>query len=223
MPIPVLAGLALGIGGAVGKMFGRGKANRKMDELLSQDPSYSANPIANERLSLAKTLLNARMPGASSVERNLLASQQNRFENINRNATSGAQAIAAANMVSGQTDRSLMNLGVEEAQDYQRRYGNLVNAQEGVIREGDKVYDDTLRRYGNRFQVNAAQNENRQNTWGDISNLGFGVANFGLAGGFDNMFGGGRQTQSAPGISQRSRIASMQAGRPQSVLRRFQQ
>lgn len=183
-----LIGLGLGLGGIIGKMIGRKKANREMDALLMKDPKYQKNPIAEQRLGLARTLLNARMPGAVSAEKNILSNQANQVGVVQRNATSGAQAIAATAGIGGQTNQSITDLGMVEAQDYQRRLNNLFNAEEGVIAEDDKVYSDQLRRYGNVFQAAGAKNENRQNTWGDISNLGFGLMDFGLAGGFKNLF-----------------------------------
>lgn len=187
MPLPLIAaGIATGLVGAIGKMFGRGKANRQMNSLLARDPTYAENPIARQRMSLAQMLLNARMPGAASAERNILENQANKLYNVNRNATDASQAIAAAQGVGAQTDQAFTNLGIDEANDYQRRLSNLNQAQEGLIAEGDKVFGDQIRRFGNEFQVRAAQNENRQNTWGDISNFGFSLANMGATGLFNS-------------------------------------
>jgi hypothetical protein len=183
-------GLAGGLVGAIGKMFGRGKANRQMDKLLREDPQYSANPLAAERLQLARTLLNSRMPGAASAERNILTGQAGQIGNINRNATDASQAIAAAAGVGADTNNAFEGLANQEAMDFQRRQGNLSNAQEGMIQEGDKVFNDQVRRFDNKVAVRGAQNQNRQANWGDVSNLGFGLMDFGMSGGFDKMFGG---------------------------------
>ena len=53
-----LIGLGIGLIGGIGKMFGRGKANREMDKLLAKNPVYNENPLARQRLGLAQTLLN---------------------------------------------------------------------------------------------------------------------------------------------------------------------
>lgn len=192
----MLASFATGLGGAVGKMFARGKSNREMRRLEGEDPEYKSNPLAAERLAIARSLLNARTPGAARVERNIYANQGNQIANIMQNATDSSQALALASQAYGQTGSQLQQLGLNEEQDYQRRYNNLVEAQQGAITEGDKVYNDTLRRYDNRVNFAQAKSENRQNTWGDISNLGFALTNFGFAGGFEKMFGGG--AKSAP-------------------------
>lgn len=188
MGLPLLVGLGVGLAGAIGKAIGRGKANKQMDTLLAKNPVYSENPLAKQRLGLAQTLLNARMPGATAVERNLFTNQATQLNRLDRGATDASQALAAAAGIGAQTDTSLNQLGIAEAQDYQRRLSNLTSAQEGVIQEGDKVFQDQTRRYNDEFSVRGAQQQNRQNTWGDISNFGFSFAN--MAAQNPGMFGG---------------------------------
>lgn len=185
-----LPGIGLGIGliGAVGKIFGNAKANRQLRKLQGEDPIYNANPIAAERLSLAQTLLNARMPGAARAERNIYANQGNQFGNINRNATDSSQALALGAATLGQTNNAFGDLALNEEQGYQQRYQNLMGAQQGMINEQDKVFGDQERRFGNKVQIQGAQNANRQNSWGSVSNAGFALADFGMNGGFDSMF-----------------------------------
>ena len=179
-------GMGIGVLGSIGKMISRGQANRDMKSLISRNPAYQENPLAQQRLSLAQTMLNARMPGSLQAERNIYGSQANQLANVNRNATDASQALAMGAAAQGATNDAFTNLGMQEAGDYQRRYGNLVNAQEGVINEGDKVYQDQVRRYGDETQLRGGIAANRANTWGDVSNLGFGLADFGMAGGFNN-------------------------------------
>lgn len=191
MPLPLLAlgGLVTGLVGAIGQASQRKKSNAQLEKLIGQDPSYTANPIAAKRAALAKSLLFARMPGAASVERNIYGNTANQVGNIQKNATDASQAIAAASGAFAQGDQAFNQLGINEAQDFQRRYGNYDAAQEGVIREGDKVYNDQVRRFGDLVNIRGAQQENKSNLWKDISNFGTGLTNFGLAGGFQGMFG----------------------------------
>lgn len=182
MPLAAI-GLGVGLIGGVAKLFSAGSANRKLDQLASQDPAYTANPLAAQRLGLAQTLLNARMPGAATAEKNISNTQANTLAQDQRSATSGSQLIATAGGVQGQTNQAFSNLGQAEAQDYQRRYANLGEAQQGQINEQQKVYQDQVRRFGDLAQIRGAQNQNTQNAWSSLSNAGFGLANFGLAGG----------------------------------------
>lgn len=189
MPLGAALGLITGIGGAVSKLFGRKKANRALDELLTHDPTYQRNKTVDSRLGLASTLLNSRMPGAATVERNIYGNQANQFGQINRNATDASQAIAAAAGTQAGADQAFNKLGLEEEQDYQRRYGNFTNAQESSINEDDKVYQDQVRKFGVLAQIRGAQSGNNTAGAQDVSNLGFGLADFGLNGGFSNFFG----------------------------------
>lgn len=191
MPLPLLAiGAGLGLVGGIGKMIGRGKANREMNKLLAQDPTYKENPLAKQRLGLAQQLLNARMPGAASAERNIYSNQANQLSNLQRNATDSSQLLALGSGAFGQANQAFNNLGEAEAQNYQQNVQNLNQAQQGVINEGDKVYQDQVRRWGDMAQIRGAQNANRQANWGDVGNLGFGLANFGMSGGMNGLFGG---------------------------------
>jgi hypothetical protein len=179
-----IAGAGLGLIGGIANMFGNRKSNKRLEELIRMNPQYKENPLAREQMGLAQTLLNARMPGAAAAEQNIYQNQANTFGQINRNATDASQALALAAAGQGQTNQAFGNLATQEAQDYQRRYGNLAQAQQGVINEGDKVYQDQVRRFQDLASIRGAQNANRQNTASSLSNLGFGVMNLGLAGGF---------------------------------------
>lgn len=179
MPVAAI-GLGIGLIGSIGQMVAAGKANKQLEALSKTDPKYSQNPVAAQRLGLAQTLLNARMPGASYVERNIYGNQANQEANIERNATSGSQGLAMGAANQGSTNQAFGQLGEQESQDYQRRYANLSNAEQGVIGEGDKIYQDQARRFGDLVQIRGAQAANTSNSWGSISNLGGQVMNYGL-------------------------------------------
>lgn len=192
-----IAGGALGLIGGIGNIIGTGKSNRQLSRLLSQDPTYKANPLVAQRLGLAQSLLNARMPGATAAERNIYQNQANTQANINRNATDSSQALALAAAGQGQSNQAFTNLATQEAQDYQRRYGNLVGAQDASIQEQDKVFQDQVRRFQDAAQIQGAQAQNRSSMWNSLSNLGFGAMSLGMAGG-GSMFRGNGGNGSIP-------------------------
>lgn len=175
------AGMGIGLIGGIGQYFGSKKADKTLEELIKQSPQYQTNPIAKQRLALAQQLLNARMPGAASIERNIYGNQANILSNVERNATDGSQALAIASAVQGQTNQSFQDLGIQEGQDYYNRLQNLTGAQEGMISEGDKIYQDQIRRYEDLAKIRGAQNQNRQNRWQGVSNFGQSVTNVGQA------------------------------------------
>ncbi len=186
MPVNPLTAIGIGAGivGQIGKWIGRGAANRRLNNLLKSDPTYSENPLAKQRLGLANTLLNARMPSAATEERNIYGNTANAVSNAERAATSSNELLLAGTGIQGQANKAFENLGTEENQDYQRRYGNEVSAQEGVINEQDKVFNDNVRRFQDKVQIQGAQSNNNTSGWQDFSNLGFGLADLGVNGGF---------------------------------------
>jgi hypothetical protein len=126
--------------------------------------------------------------------------------NVNRNATDASQALAMAGATQGQANQAFGNLETGEAQDYQRRYGNLVGAQQGMIQEGDKVFQDQVRRFQDMAQIKGAQAHNRSAMWQGLGNLGFGMMGLGMAGaggsgggGFSGLFGGAGKGGAAGG------------------------
>lgn len=184
-----IAGLGVGLIGGIGSMFGAGRANRKLEEMMRRNPAYQANPLAQQRLGLAQTLLNARMPGAASAERNIYQNQANQMAAINRGATDSSQVLAMAAAGQGQANQAFGNLAQQEAQDYQRRYGNLTNAQDFAVQEKDKEFQDQVRRYQDMVAIQGAKNQNTQGIWNNLTQLGLGAANLGMAGGMGNLFG----------------------------------
>lgn len=184
-----LAGLGMGLFGSVGKMFGRGAANKRMESLLQRMPKYQANPLVAQRLGLAQTLLNARMPGAAQAEKNIYQTQANQVAQAERAATDPNQLLLAGAGAAGQAQQAFQGLAGQESADYQRRLANLGQAQEAQVEEQQKEYQDQMNRYQMETQIKAAEQENRQANWGDIAGLGFTGAMLGQQGMFKGLFG----------------------------------
>lgn len=212
--MPVTVGLGLGVVGSIGKLFSRGAANKRLRDLEKTDPTYTANPIAANRLAMAQTLLNARQPGAITAERNIYSGTANANAGVDRNATSAADALFAKSNNQMNQNNAFGQLGQNEANDFQRRYGNYTSAQEGQINEGDKVYQDSVRRFGDRAQIQGAISNNNQQGWGEFSNLGFGIADYGINGGF----GGGGEGSGGGGGWQPPRQGFNGSGRATGVF-----
>lgn len=188
-----IAGAGVAAGGLIGKGIARGKANKTLKGLQKEDPTYTKSPYAQAQLGLAQQMFSGRMAGAAQMQNNIYSNQGNTFDAVRRTATDSSQALAAISGAQGQTDQSLSNLQTMEAQNKYSMLGNLNAAYGQMIGEDDKAYGDNVRRFGNKVQIQGAINENRQNTWGDISNFGMSVAGLGVGGmggggGFGNMF-----------------------------------
>ena len=155
-----------------------------------------ANPLVAQRLGLANTLLNARSPAAAIAEQNIYNNQATTIAKAQRGATDASQLLLTGNTIQDNTNDAFNNLESQEAEDYQRRYQNQVAAQGAAIEEQDKVFQDKVRRFNDKFQIEGAQVANNANSWGDLSNFGFSLADFGMNGGFNGMFGNRRPVNS---------------------------
>lgn len=174
------------------------KLKNQANAINPNDPKYNTSPYAQQRLGMAQTLLNARMPGASAMERNIYGNQANQLQNINRNATSGSQALAMGAAAQGQTNQAFQNLGVQEQQDYYNRLQNVTGAQQGMTQEGDKVYQDQLRDYQEKMSLkNAYEAAGMQNQTTAFNSL----ANTGLSGGMMAALMPKKKKGGAPGFS----------------------
>jgi hypothetical protein len=191
--MPIIVGAGIGLVGGVGKMFQRGRANKELKNLMNTMPQYKENPLFAQRLGLAQTLLNARMPGAAAAERNIYQTQANQMANVQRGATSGSDVLLAGAGAAGQAGQAFNQLGQAEAADYQRRYGNLAQAQDAQAAEQQRLFEDQLRRYQMQTQLQGAIQENRAATWGDIGNLGMGFATMSADAGLDSVLGTGKK------------------------------
>lgn len=134
---------------------------------------YQVSPYAKEMYGAANMALNSRMPGAAQAEANIQQGQANAISATQRGATSAAQFLALVNASQGLAGQQYGNMAAMEAQDYQRRLGNLVNAQGTMIGEGDKVYNDKMQKYLEESQTKAMlQQASMQNKFNGVNAIG---------------------------------------------------
>lgn len=169
------------LGSALYKGISGVRQNRMANKIKPQQVNYQTSPYAAANVGLAQQLFNGRMAGASSAEQNIFANNANANASVNRNATNSAQALALISANQGQTDQALSNLAVQEAQSGQQRAGMLMNANQGMVGEGDKIYQDQLRKYQEDVAAKSALRQSGMNNiYGAMGDLG------GLAANLDN-------------------------------------
>lgn len=176
--IPALIGMGIGM---AGKAIGRAIANKKLRELEKNMPKYQENPLAKQQYALAQNMFNAQMPGTQEY---LSGIERNKASTIAAAERGGQNSLLAASAATSQANEAGQALAGQQAAYKQSAYGNLSAANQNLISEQDKVYNDKLRQYQTSAQLQGARQENMQNTFGDIANLGMGLANFEAAGGF---------------------------------------
>lgn len=168
------------------------KAAKKINPV---NATYETNPEISDLYAEGKNLYQGRMAGAGAAEQNLLTNQANTLNTVQKNATSGSQALAVAAGVAGQTDQAVNDLAVKEAQDKQRRFGVYSNVSQLMAQEGDKVFQDKLRRYyddlNQKRSLEGAAMQNQANAWGGLDNTLMAGASLIAPGGLLAGKGGG--------------------------------
>ena len=191
--------------GAIGGIASRAQANKQIREQLKNRPMPQ---ISN----LARTQLNARMPGAEQQERNIYQSGANAMGRTQQAATSAADVMQAAAGIQSQTNNAMAALGLQEAGDYQRRYSNLVNEEQ--YNQAQRMQDfETV----NSAQAAIAQN--RAKSWGDAAQFGMGATSIGLSGmgGSFGKVGGGGGVNQANAVSNMSKMGYPTANMPSNM------
>jgi predicted DsbA family dithiol-disulfide isomerase len=95
-------------------------ANKELDKLWEQDPTYTKNPLAGEQFGLAKNLFYGPMFGRQQEARNIFGGNANFNAQVGRNSTDASQSLALAAAGQGQADQAFSNLQLKEQQN---KYG----------------------------------------------------------------------------------------------------
>ena len=199
MPIPLLLAAAPAIASSV---FGAAKGIQSLSQAKKIKPEYfgygderlqgKESPYAKQMLGLAQTQLNARDPFAVAQQRGILGSQANAMAGAQRAVTDPSQALAMTAALQGNTNQAMFQQGAAERQNYQQRLGNLANAQGVMIQEGDKVYQDRLRKFMmDQERKDALQQAGTQSIINAGSSLSSSMLGLGKAGGFGSLGKGG--------------------------------
>ncbi len=186
----------MGIFSAVGSLIASGKQKREARGINPINTTYEASQPINDLYHEGQNLYQGRMAGANQAENNFLASGANTRSAIERGATSGSQALAIAAGAQGQTDQSFQNLYQNEAQDKLQRFGIYSNVSQLQSQEGDKIYQDKLRKYYDDLNykraLQGASMQNMQGFWGGIDDtIKAGVSLLSPGGALAGSFGGG--------------------------------
>lgn len=168
-PFAAVGGALAGLG-QLGR-FGLGlKQNKLANKINPQYNPYKANPLAAQNLAQTQLMFGGRMAGAANAERNIAASGASQIGNINRNATDSAQALALASGVQGATNQAFTDLQAREQQQKVGMLDNLNRAYAMSIQEGDKEYQDMMRKYQLELEAKTAlRNAGLGNMYGAIN------------------------------------------------------
>lgn len=166
----VAAGVSAGTG--VIKLIQGLHQNHLANKINVPEASYETSPYAKNILAEATRLKNSQMPGMSAARDNIYGNEANAIGSVERNATSGAQALATIAGISGNTNQAFQGLANQQNQYAQNQEQNYVNANQGMINEGDKVYQDRVRQQQQAIaEKNALRGAGTQNMGGGLNDL----------------------------------------------------
>jgi hypothetical protein len=192
------AGTISSLIGGIFKGIQGGKQQKMANAIHPVNAVYNTSPYAQNQLNTVQQMMNGRMAGASNEEQNVQGNFANSMGSVDRNSTSGSQALAMLGGLQGNTNQAFSQLGQQEAQNKQGLLGYLNAANQGMTDEHDKVYNDQLRNYNNDLNAkNALQNAAWNNK--GFSNALVGAGNMAQNGAFNGGGGGGNPTAMVQG------------------------
>lgn len=192
--IPAAVGGVLGTVGTIGANLSGDKLRKKLNQAKNTNPAYAPSTDVNKRMALANNFLNGRSLASLITERQLATAQNNQLNFINRNATDGSQALALGTATLGQTQGAIQDNAVREAQDYYNKLNNYNLANEAVVNEYTKAFDDKVRRWQDMVNIDVTRHAIRQQQGQNMANLGGMIAGMSFGGG-----GGGASAGAAKG------------------------
>lgn len=172
-------GSALGaIGGLVnifqGARMQREARNIKPDYYSINDPRLKGmeSQYAKDMLGRAQMQANARIPGAAQRDRQIQTGLAGTQAAVRRGAVDPSMAMQAILASQAQAGQQFDQANMLDAQFQQQREANLVNAQNTMISERDKAFQDRM----NKFQMdmslkNALRNAGQQAISSGISGM----------------------------------------------------
>jgi hypothetical protein len=167
-------GIAAGVSAASGiyKIAKGAHQNHLANKVVVPEANYETSPYAIKMLDEANRIKDSRMAGAAAAENNIYGSQANATGAIDRNSTSGAQALAMLAATQGNTNQAFSNLRQQEGADQMQKLQNWNNANMGMINEGDKVYQDAVRKRQEAInEKSALRGAGTQNIGGGMNDL----------------------------------------------------
>jgi hypothetical protein len=130
------------------------------------------SPYAKQMMGLAQTQLNARSPYAAAQQRSILGSQAGAQSAGQKAITDPSQLLAMSPVYQGVAGQQEFNRAAQEQQQYQQKLAQLTGAQQVMIGEGDKVYQDRLRKYQMDMDLKQSLKQaGRQTTLASMQNL----------------------------------------------------
>lgn len=183
IPIALASGLLSGVGKTILGI----KANAEANKIHPKDATYNTSPYAQNMLSAAQNAYYGQNPASVIQGQRTMGAQANALNTVQRGATDASQLIASASGIQSNTDNAFSDLRSKDAQEKFGSLNVLNQAYSQMIGEGDKVYNDQVRKFDNDTQQKAALRNSAFNSiFSGISDMAGGA----MASGQSGIFGG---------------------------------
>lgn len=173
--------VAVGVAGAglATKLISSASQKKAAKNIRPEYVPYEESPYAKEQFGVLKNAYNAPMPGMEQAQQNILGSQANFNNQVGRNATDSAQALALGGLSTGVSNNAFSNLAVDNARYKNDMLSNLMQGYEAMIGEGDKVYQSRMDKYMSDVQAKMALRNAAAQNFGSAINDAQSVAQYG--------------------------------------------
>lgn len=194
---------------------------KKMQDELGERVNYEIPEEAKRALALMQGLASSReMPGQASMQAMMDLQAQKAYGNASRAAISSQDLLGVATALGEQGQENQLNLGIQAAQDYQRRQQALYGALENMAGYQEKVTADKQKDWYERAEAAAQMKE------GGLQNLMGAAQGIGQMGMMKMMYGGAGVDAVRPSLSEGvEKISSIGAsqlpieGTPEGLMR----
>ena len=185
----------MGLFGAINSLIQGNKQKKMAGRINPVNAVAEVNQPIQNLYHEGRNLYQGKAYGQNAAEQGLLTQNANFNENVNKNATSGSQAIATMAGALGSTNQGFVDLSTNAGQEKTNRFGINSQVSQLMSREQDKVYNDKLRNYYDDLNykrgLEGASMQNKAGFFGGLDDLvNTGVSLLSPGGAFGGLLGG---------------------------------
>ena len=202
MPITIGAGvigLGTGLYQAISGTKQQKSGQKAFEQAMAARPQYEISDTVKQQLAEAQARYNAQNPAIAMAYQQAQQGMAGQMANAQRNASSGAQALAAGSGAQAQLQSIAPQLAAQQTAYNQQQYANLNQAQGLMSQEEKARFSDMLaaNQAKQNFGLGLAQagSAMRSQGLGAIAQGGLGLATAGLMGKFGGTKGSSTGTE----------------------------